>query len=84
MSEKIVSGFGNRLSWYLKEVINEIKCVGICKYTFLIFQKGYKRKNCVRVFKVCKYTFLIFKKWDKLKKFVRICQYTSFNDWKRW
>ena len=48
-------------------MINETKCVGICKYTFLIFQKGYKRKNCVRVCKVCKYTFLIFKKWDKLQ-----------------
>ena len=31
----------------------------ICKYTFLIFEKGDKRKNCVMI---CKYTFLIYEK----------------------
>ena len=65
-------------------MVNETKCVGICKYNFLIFQKGYKRKNCVRVFKVCKYTFLIFEERDKLKRFVKICKYTFFNIWKKW
>ena len=60
-------------------MVNETKYVGICKYTFLIFQKGCKRKNCVRLFEVCKYTFLIYEKGDKLKKFVRICNYTFFN-----
>ena len=41
-------------------------------YTFLIFEKGDKRKNRVRFFKICKYTFLIFEKGDKRKNCAKV------------
>ena len=50
----------------MKKGISE-KCMsGFMNIPLLIFEKGDKQKNCVRV---CKYTFLIFKKRG-------ICKYT--------
>ena len=49
----------------------------------LIFGKGDKRKNRVRI---CKCTFLIFENGDKQKncvRFSKICKYAFLNIWKR-
>ena len=44
---------------------------GFVNILFLLFEKGYQRKNCARFFKIYKYIFLIFGKGDKQKN---MCQ----------
>ena len=50
----------------------------ICKYTFLIFEKGSKQENSARYFKTCKYSFFYYLNRESGKYGVTISKYCFF------
>ena len=49
----------------------------ICKYAFLIFEKGDEQKNFASYFEICKYAFLISEKGEEQKTVPGILRFAS-------